>query len=279
LFLAFPMANGENASRPVISANSGLQSNFRLHRGGNMPFTYQEISQRFHLITLGILFTVAVVNAIFTLSWPPLFIAIVLLYIAFIWYGVRTQNHAVFVWLLFGFVTGLVEVVSDCDAFLVETRKVLIYPGNVPKIGVSPFYLPLAWGLVFTQLALIAESLRKRFSILMSSLITSVLAAIMISVFENLAHQAGWWHYQNTPMLLHTPYFVNLFEFLSTLLFVLAGWRITRRGTTRSAYLWAIGIGVLMGIWMCIAMRISFWLLGPCEGAVIQLPCVTPPSL
>lgn len=246
-----------------------------------MPYRYQDISLRFDLMTIGVLFLVALINAIFSLSWPPLFIVIVVLYLVFIWYGIRTNNHAVFVWLLFGFVTGAVEVLSDCDSFLVEVRKVLIYPDNVPKIGVSPFYLTLAWGLVFTQLGVIGEWLRKRYGLIKASILTALTGAVLISIFENLARQAGWWYYQNTPMLVWAPYFVNVFEFLSTLLFVLAGWRITRKGTVGSSYFWAITIGILMGIWMCIAMRISFWLLGPCEGAVIQLPCypVAPPPV
>lgn len=245
-----------------------------------MRYTYQDISLRFTLITVGVLFVVATINAIFSLGWPPLFVTIVALYAAYIWFGIRTGNHAIFVWLLFGLVTGTVEVCSDCDSFLVDVRKVLIYPDDVWKIGVSPFYLPLAWGLVFTQLGLIGEWLRKKFSLILASVITALLGAVMISIFENLARQAGWWYYQNTPMLVWAPYFVNVFEFLSTLFFVLAGWRITRKGSVGSAYFWAVTIGVLSGLWMCVAMRISFWLLGPCEGAAIQLPCydVPPPT-
>ncbi len=223
-------------------------------------------------VTIAILLVEAVVNAAFSLGPLPLVVTIVAVYVIFIVYGARTGDHTVWLWLVFGVVTGGVEVLSDCDVFLVDTMKVLYYPNTFPKIGVSPAYLPLAWGLIFTELGLIGEWIRQRRSFVAASFITAGLGGVIILVFENLARQAGWWYYQNTPMLVWAPYFVTLFEFLSTLFFVAAGWRIAS-SALRHAYFWAVTVGVLMGIWMCIAMRISFWLLGPCKGAVIQLLC------
>ena len=227
---------------------------------------------RFTLITLGILLAQAIVSAIFGLGPIPLAVTVGTLYISFAIFGLKTKDHTIWLWLLFGLVTGTVEVASDCDRFLCIEKEVLIYPDTFPKIGVSPAYLPFAWGLVFTQLGLISEWFRLRRSILASTLLTAALGGVLISVFENLARPAGWWYYQNTPMFIWAPYFVSAFEFLSTLLIVPAGWRIAR-ASVREAYAWALGVGALMGIWMCVAMRFAFWLLGECEGAVIQLPC------
>jgi len=228
---------------------------------------------RFVLVTIGILLLVAVVNAAFSLGPWPIVIAIAVLDLAFIVYALKTKDHIIWLWLLFGHITGFIEVVSDCDAFLVEKVQVLVYPSTFPKIGVSPAYLPFAWGLVFTQLGLIGDWLRVRRSLLAASFITAGLGGVMISVYENLARYAGWWYYQNTPMLIWAPYFVTLFEFLSTSLFVLAGWRIAKASSIRVEYGWVIVTGIAMGVWMCVAMRFAFWLLGPCVDAVIQLPC------
>ena len=235
--------------------------------------TRKEPPLRFVLTTLLILLIVAIVNSMFSLGSIPFALTILAIYTAYFVYGIRHKDHTIWLWLLFGFVTGLVEVASDCDYFLVEEMKVLVYPYDVPKIGVSPAYLPFAWGLIFTILGLLGEWIRLRRSLLVSSLAVALTGGAVISIFENLARQAGWWYYQDTPMLVWAPYFVNVFEFLSTLLIVPAGWRITRASVER-AYVWALGMGAVMGIWMCLAMRISFWLLGPCEGAAIQLPCI-----
>ncbi len=226
----------------------------------------------FVLVTIGVLFLEAVVNAIFGLGAIPLAVTVVVLYIAFVIYGARTGDHTIWLFLIFGLVTGLVEVVSDCDSFLVEQVKVLVYPDGIPKIGVSPAYLPFAWALVFTQLGLLAEWFRRNRSLRAASGLTALTGMVMISAYESLARQARWWYYQDVSTLIGSPYFVNLFEFLSTFVFVFAAWRMAH-GSLRAEYGWALVCGVLTGIWMCIAMRISYWLLGSCTDAVIRLPC------
>lgn len=228
---------------------------------------------RFVVLTLGVLFTVAVVNAIFRSGEVPLAITIILLYLAFFIYGARTRDHSIWIWLIYGLVTGLVEVASDCDSFLVNEVKVLVYPPDVPKIGVSPAYLPFAWALIWTELGLLGHWIRQRRTLLGPTVLIGLLGAVLIAIFENLARQAGWWYYQSTPFLIFCPYFVMLFEFLSTIVIVPIGWMIAR-SSLRNAYIWAVVFGVLSGVWMCVAMRIAFFLLGSCDGAVIQIPCL-----
>lgn len=229
---------------------------------------------RFVLITTAILLVVAVVSAVFALRAVPLAVTIGLLYIAYFIYGVRTKDHTIWIWLVFGFVTGLVQVGSNCDVFLVEEKAVLVYPTDFPRIGVSPAYLPMAWGLIFTVLGLAGEWIRQRrsLSLPVASIMTAAYGGVLIAMFENLARPAGWWYYKDTPILISAPYFVNVFEFLSAVIIVPLGWAITRE-SIKYAYLSAIICGIVMGIWMCVAMRIGYWLLGPCSGAVIQMPC------
>lgn len=231
----------------------------------------------FVLVTIGVLFLEAVVNAVFGLGAVPLAVTVVLLYIAFFIYGGKTGDHTIWLFLIFGFITGLVEVVSDCDYFLVVEQQVLVYPTGLPMIGVSPAYLPVAWGLVFTQLGLLAEWFRGYHrSLLAASAMTALVGMVMISIYETLARQALWWYYQKTATLVYSPYFVNLFEFLSSIVFVFVAWRLAR-GSRGARYSWAPICGVLTGLWMCVAMRFSFWLLGSCTDAVIRLPCVPLP--
>ena len=233
---------------------------------------------RFVLFTVGVLLLVAIVSAIGKLGAVPLAASVLLLYGAWVWFGVKTRDHTIWLWLLFGLATGLTQVGSNCDWWLCTHLETLIYPDNLPKIGVSPFYLPFAWALIFTQLTIIGAWILKRRDPLTASILTAVIGGVLISIFENLAHPALWWYYQETPMFIWAPYFVNIFEFLSTLGFVLAAWRIARATVLWRAYVWAIGIGFGMGIWMCVAMRFAWWLVGPCEMAAIQLTCEPVPT-
>lgn len=231
----------------------------------------------FVIITLGILLAVSVANAAFHAGQTPLVITIIALYFSFFIYGAKTGDHTIWIWLVYGLVTGLVEVASDCDAHLVNVMKVLVYPPNVPKIGVSPAYLPFAWALIWTELGLIGEWIRRQRTLLGPTLLIGLTGSVLIAVFENLARPAGWWFYRDTPMLIFAPYFVMLFEFLSTAVIVPIGWYIAR-SSIRGAYMWAVIFGVGSGIWMCVAMRIGFYLLGSCTNSVIQFPC-EPPDL
>src|SRR5258706_8223352 len=74
-------------------------------------------------VTIAILLVEAVVNAAFSLGPLPLVVTIVAVYVIFIVYGARTGDHTVWLWLVFGVVTGGVGVLSDCDVFLVRTMK------------------------------------------------------------------------------------------------------------------------------------------------------------
>lgn len=236
-------------------------------------------SIRFVLVTLAVLWTVAVICAIFALGPIPLVVTVVGLYIAFVVYGFREKRPVVWLWLAIGLVAGIVEVWSNCDDYLVVVEQVLVYPDTFPKIGVSPAYLPVAWGLVFTQLGLIGDWFRRNNTLLRAMILTALTGGALIMIFENLAHPAQWWYYQNTPMLFYAPLFVNLFEFLSTAVLVLIGWSIARGAkdpdnpTKPAVTGWAIFGGFVLGIWMCVAMRFGYWMLGPCEGAVIQFAC------
>ncbi len=235
----------------------------------------QDPPLRFVLITVFVLLLEAVINAMFSLGSIPLAVTIVALYIAYAIYGVVVKDHTIWVWLLFGFVTGLVELASNCDHYLVEDQKVLVYPEGLRMIGVSPSYLRFAWGLIFTVLGLVGLWIRnRRTSWVETALLIAAIGAVLIAVFENLARPSGWWYYRNTPMLVWSPYFVVIFEFLSTLVIVPVGWWISGR-SVKSTYLWAIGAGVATGLWMCVAMRIGYWLVGPCSGAIFQIPCKT----
>ena len=233
---------------------------------------------RFVITTLAILFAVAVVNAALRAGQTPLVIIIILLYFSFFIYGAKTRDHTIWIWLIYGLVTGLVEVASDCDDYLVNVVRVLVYPPDVPKIGVSPAYLPFAWALIWTELGLIGEWIRRQRTLLGPTLLIGLTGAVLIAVFENLARPAGWWYYRNTPMLIFCPFFVGLFEFLSTVIIVPIGWHLAR-SPVKSAYVWSIVLGVASGIWMCVAMRIGFYLLGSCNNAVIQFPCLPPDVL
>src|SRR5262245_21193523 len=146
---------------------------------------------RFVLVMLSIVFVIGVINATFGLGSWPLAIAVTVIYLVYFIYGFKVNDHTIWLWLVFGFETGLVELESNCDYYLVETKKVLIYPDTLRKIGVTPSYLRFAWGLMFMHLGLLGQWINKqRNSRLEAVLLIALIGSIVIGVFENLARQA-----------------------------------------------------------------------------------------
>ncbi|MEM8931301.1 MAG: hypothetical protein AAGE94_09010, partial [Acidobacteriota bacterium] len=84
-----------------------------------------------------------------------------------------------------------------------------------------------------------------------------------------IAKDANWWFYQDTPMLFNAPYYIIFGEFLVGLPLVWIAIAHERRRQTS----WAIGTGVFVGLFILAAYYLTWWLVGPCTGSVIQFAC------
>lgn len=169
-------------------------------------------------------------------------------------------------WLLLGLVAGWLEIITD--AWLVAKTTTLVYPSGEPMVAASPLYMPFAWTLVIAQLGVVGGWLAQRMSRLRATLLCALLGGSMIPVYEHLAWQAGYWWYERTPMVMHAPLYIILAEFLLVLPLV---WM---HGVAMRSALWvSAALGVAAGLWMLPSVQVAWWLVGPCEGALLQFRC------
>ncbi|GAC1391941.1 MAG: hypothetical protein NVSMB38_13860 [Ktedonobacteraceae bacterium] len=158
--------------------------------------------------------------------------------------------------LLAGFIAGICELFTDASGQYVAHS--LIYPAGEPTLWTSPLYMPLSWMVVLTHLGYIAWRLRALVDLRKAVLVSGLLGAVQIPVYEEMAYYGGWWQYKPTHLMLgHTPLYVLLFEGLIVAALPLLYERIERRAWSHVAI-----IGVVVGAWMPCAALLSWLLLG-----------------
>jgi Domain of unknown function (DUF6989) len=154
--------------------------------------------------------------------------------------------------LLFGLAVGFAEL--PADAWLVDYTRTLDYSiGGGPMIWQSPLWMPLAWEVVAVQFGYIGLRLWERFGGI-GLLMISLLGAINIPFYEEMARRIHWWQYSGCRMISFTPWYIILGEFGIALVFALLA-RTLRRGSWRAAIITGIGAG--LSIFVCYAL--AFW--------------------
>ncbi len=187
-----------------------------------------------------------------------------LVFAVYIW---RTESTTLLRWAIFGVAAGFVELLADW--WLVTQTQSLVYPQDEPMLVVSPLYMPFAWALLFLQLGVVGQWLRTKMPVGLAALFIGLFAAVNIPLYEQLAKGAGWWYYQDTPMLFSAPYYIILGEFLIGVPLVFFGTLLQRR----SPMVGGVMYGVVQGLVILVAYMIAWWLVGPCSGAVLPLAC------
>lgn len=169
-------------------------------------------------------------------------------------------------WLVIGFVAGWIEIATD--AWLVDHTRTLVYPAGEPAVWDSPLYMPFAWTLVLAQLGAVGGVLLNRWGLARATVATALLGGSSIPLYEHLAKGAGYWWYQDTPMLFSAPLYIIVSEFLIVLPLV---W-VHRQAVARS---WphSLGLGLAVGLWMLPCVGVAWMLVGPCTGAWLPVRC------
>jgi hypothetical protein len=158
--------------------------------------------------------------------------------------------------LLAGFIAGVCELFTDASGQYVAHS--LIYPAGALTLWTSPLYMPLSWMVVLTHLGYLAWRLRMLMGWRKASLLSAILGAIQIPIYEEMAYYGGWWRYKPVHLMLgHTPIYVLLFEGLIVAALPLLYDRIERRAWRQVAL-----IGVIVGVWMAVAALVAWLVLG-----------------
>jgi hypothetical protein len=162
--------------------------------------------------------------------------------------------------MLLGLVAGILELFTDAAGH--QFAHSLFYPQDQPLLWDSPFYMPLSWMIVLTQLGYLAWRLAGllpgRRLPWRASLLTGLAGAVNVPFYEEAAYHAGWWRY--APTVLHlgnTPAYVLLFEGL-----VAAALPLLTLGLLKLHWRSVALRGAILGLWTSCAALLAWLLLG-----------------
>ena len=203
------------------------------------------------------------------LGWQSAAFNTGLVCLVFAVYIVRKRSARLLGWAMLGVAAGFTELMADW--WLVNKTQSLVYAPGEPFIVASPIYMPFAWALIILQTGVIAQWLKRRLPAGLAMIIAGLFGGLNIPLYEHLAHDANWWIYRDTPMLFNAPYYIILGEFLLVLPLVWMAGVLERR--RRQQVTTGLALGVLEGLIIWAAYWIAWQLVGPCQGALIQLPC------
>jgi hypothetical protein len=220
----------------------------------------------FIVLTMVLLVILCTVSAFLAPGWKSLAAIVFFFLLLDLIYLIVYRDRVLLHWILFGLAAGWIELIADW--YLIAETRTLDYPPKEWIIWKSPAYMPFDWAMVLIQLGVVGTWLRNRRGLLWGTVLTGLIGGIFIPFYECLANRADWWSYHDTPMFWHVPYYIVLAEFLLSVPLVLMDHLVEGRSLAYSVLL-----GVVEGFAILVAAVFAYWLVGPCQGAVIQLPC------
>jgi Domain of unknown function (DUF6989) len=160
----------------------------------------------FMLITLIIVLAVGYISSVFRLGWKSAAILSYGMYCIILLFAFITSDYFLKKLLLFSIMAGFTELLADC--WLVRSTQTLVYASHEPMIACSPLYMPFSWAVILMQIGYLGWLIAKEEKLIVTILITAILGAGIIPLFENWAKNAQWWWYQHTIMIGNTPYYI-----------------------------------------------------------------------
>jgi hypothetical protein len=162
--------------------------------------------------------------------------------------------------MLLGLVAGALELFTDAAGR--QFARSLYYSPGQPLLWDSPYYMPISWMIVLTQLGYLAWRLSGLLNggrgLWLAMLLTGLAGAINVPFYEEAAYHAGWWGYAPTVLHLgHTPAYVLPFEGLIAAALPLLTFKLLQLRWPHVALR-----GALLGVWMPCAALFAWLLLG-----------------
>ncbi len=209
----------------------------------------------FILVTLGVTLAGGVLGAVFATGWKGASVTAALADLLLLGWVVWRRDSNVGRLMLLGLAAGFIELLT-ADPFAVNNGTLHYVPGG-PFLVDTPLYMPFSWIAVITQIGYLGWWAVDRWNLWKATLISAVVGAVNIPVYEILAQFAKTWYYANTPMIFGAPYYVILGELLIGA--VIPG-VVTLAIKKRAG--WVPVLGVALGLWMWIGAIISYNLVG-----------------
>lgn len=188
-------------------------------------------------------------------GWIGASIITALNWLIFIGYFLWSRNRLTGRLLLLAMVAGWTELLAD--RWLVDVTETLVFHPGGPFVVRSPLYMPFAWGVVLVQTAYIGWRLSQKIDLGWAVVLTGLLGAATIPLYEWWAKGAVWWFYEQTQMWGPVPLYIIMGEFLIAGGAVLLVWRLEERPWWLAPIL-----GGVQGLWIWAAYALAFALVG-----------------
>lgn len=222
---------------------------------------------RFVVFTIVLMLGLNIPAGLFQQGWLSAASHTGLMCLLFVAYIAKYRDSYLLAWAIFGVAAGFTELIADW--WLVNRTESLVYASGEPLLVASPVYMPFAWALLMIQIGSIAHWLRGRMGVGWAAVLTGLIGGVNIPLYESLARAADWWIYQKTPMIFGAPYYIIVGEVLIVIPLVWLALSLQKMGPVKGGIL----LGIVQGLIILVAYMISWWLVGPCDGAVIQFSC------
>jgi len=188
-------------------------------------------------------------------GWMGASLIVALNWLIFVVYLIKSRDRWVGRLMLLSVVAGLVELLAD--RWLVDVTGTLVYHPGGPFIVRSPLYMPFAWGAVLVQTAYVGGRLLETIGLGPAVLLTGLLGAVTIPLYEWWAKGAIWWYYQNTRMWGAVPLYIILGEFL-----IAGGLVVLIHRLVERPWWLVLLLGVVQGLWIWLSYALAFALVG-----------------
>lgn len=244
----------------IIKICQNLSKNIKIAFWGNKNEEIIKLeSRRLKLIILTLVMNITgdLVASWLKLGWQAAVFITFSVILIILFYIVRDNDKLFGRLFFFGLIVGFGELLSDFWA--VDVQQTLVYPPDEPFIWKSPFYMPFAWTILMVQLGYIAIWITDRWGLIKAILLIGLLGGINIPIYEYLAKNAGFWHYQNSHMIFKdtTPIYVIGGEVLLAIALPIIVLKVKK-----APMQWIVPLGILQALWIWISTIISFKLLG-----------------
>lgn len=193
--------------------------------------------------------------SLFAPGWIAASVITGLNWLVFVVHFLARRDRLVGRLMLLGGIAGWVELLAD--RWLVDVTRTLVYQPGGPFVVRSPLYMPFAWGVVLIQTAYVGWRILESLGRGGAVLLTGLLGAATIPLYEWWAKRAMWWYYRDVRMWGVVPLYIILGEFLIAGALVLLVERLEK-------WPWWMGLllGVVEGLWIWISYVVAFALVG-----------------